>query len=508
MFIIVVVDKKRIALVLGMDLYYNDDLEQLPSCRKDAEDLCKLLTTDKFNYTIFQGGPVLGSKLNKEYGWADVRTYISNFFASAKPSQTLLFYFSGHGIPYSNDVYLATPQVNPKNPLDKGFALSDLTRLMGLSKSRSLVGILDACYSGATNLPNGVMKKNAAQTEVNIAIANYDKIWKKTQKVKGTYLLLSSQAYGPSNALENSNSLYTKYLIEGLRGIKPQVAKGKIVQYSGSVNDNGSITPESLHEYVYGKVANLMDQVPDIKVDRASTIVLAEYPELSIITENKETYLELLLKGKITDFNKRRRKDGYSPIDLHGVKLEGKDMKGVIMRRADLSLADLNNSNLQGADLIEANLEGSNLRDINLQGADLKKANLKGAIIDCGNLRGCNLESANLSNAHCALTIFDHVIFNHGTWLENANLYRAMFRQARILDAVFDRANLELADFERAKVCASFDHADLQFANLRGANIRGANFYFANLVNARGISKAKARSMGAIVEWVNPYGNK
>jgi hypothetical protein len=137
---------------------------------------------------------------------------------------------------------------------------------MSFSKSKSLVVIIDACYSGAINLPDGIRKKDAAKTKVNIAMANYDKIWKNTPKVKGTYLLLSSQPYETSNALENSNSLYTKYLIEGLYGIKPKVENGKVIQYSGSVNDNGCITPESLHEYVYGKVASLTDQVPDLKV--------------------------------------------------------------------------------------------------------------------------------------------------------------------------------------------------------------------------------------------------
>ena len=78
----------------------------------------------------------------------------------------MLFYFSGHGIPSGNDVYLATPSIDPKNPI-KGFALSDLTKVMGSCKSKQMIGIIDACYSGAAELPSkGLKKKAAAGTEL------------------------------------------------------------------------------------------------------------------------------------------------------------------------------------------------------------------------------------------------------------------------------------------------------------------------------------------------------
>jgi hypothetical protein len=119
-------------------------------------------------------------------------------------------------------------------------------------------------------------------TEVDIATANYDKIWKKIRKTKGIYLLLSCQSYETSNAEENGNSLYTKYLIEGLKGVKSILREdGTSIKESGSVDDDGNLTPESLHEYVYYKVASITDQVPDLKSDRASKIILTKYPEFA-----------------------------------------------------------------------------------------------------------------------------------------------------------------------------------------------------------------------------------
>jgi Caspase domain len=64
-FIINAVNRNKAALILGIDHYYNNGLEQLPSCKKDAEDLYKILTTHRLDYTIFKGHHIIGSKLKK-----------------------------------------------------------------------------------------------------------------------------------------------------------------------------------------------------------------------------------------------------------------------------------------------------------------------------------------------------------------------------------------------------------------------------------------------------------
>jgi hypothetical protein len=59
----------------------------------------RLLITDEFDYTIFKNSPIIGSMLDKEYGWVEVHKNIAEFFFSARGKQVLLFYFSGHTIP-------------------------------------------------------------------------------------------------------------------------------------------------------------------------------------------------------------------------------------------------------------------------------------------------------------------------------------------------------------------------------------------------------------------------
>jgi tetratricopeptide (TPR) repeat protein len=281
-------DDGKVALLIGMDIYNSQELDPLPSCKKDAESLAKLLS--EMGHHIFGSSPLVSSSMDKEVNWVKVRQSIGKFFINAKPSQTLLLYFSGHGIPKQDEVYLATAEVNPKNPLIEGFSLSELTKLMSITKSKQVVCILDSCFSGTANLPNSRWNRTmSAKEDASIMLATSDRIWKKTPKKQGKYLLLSCQSYEKSWATETT-SIYTKYLIEGLKGVKRIIDENTgIVLSPGSVDEDGNITPESLHEYVYYKVANQTNQVPDIKVDRASKIILTSYPELATKSSTIDT---------------------------------------------------------------------------------------------------------------------------------------------------------------------------------------------------------------------------
>jgi len=142
----------KLSLIIGIDNYENKRLEQLKSCKKDAKDLNALLSN--IGYENFRGSPIIGSEIPMEKRvWTIVRESICDFFDDATPGQTLLFYFSGHGIHGENDIFLATPEIDPDKPRKAGFALSELTKCMETSPSKQIVGIIDACYSGGANLP-------------------------------------------------------------------------------------------------------------------------------------------------------------------------------------------------------------------------------------------------------------------------------------------------------------------------------------------------------------------
>jgi uncharacterized caspase-like protein len=65
-----------------------------------------------------------------------MRNAIKEFFKTAKYTDTLLFYFSGHGIPEINgDLYLASSEIDYSFPEEGGFSFDRVTKMMRLSSS-------------------------------------------------------------------------------------------------------------------------------------------------------------------------------------------------------------------------------------------------------------------------------------------------------------------------------------------------------------------------------------
>ena len=245
---------EKVALVIGVDTYHlrridgTHSLFPLPSCKKDALDLYDLLK--EYRYTIFSDAPILGSSIPEGEGYKRIQQLIKNFFYTAEAGQTLLFYFSGHGITNRGEVFLTTPEVDPQEPMFIGIKLRDLTDLLKHSRSTRIVCIIDACYSGAASLPDfkGI-DKSAAESDADEAIGIYDKIKDNVPIAEGKCLLLSSQAYQRSQAEASNNSVYTKYLIKGLKGAAPAKDE-KGLPIPTSVDEYGNVTPQTLHDYV------------------------------------------------------------------------------------------------------------------------------------------------------------------------------------------------------------------------------------------------------------------
>ena len=179
------------------------------------------------------------------------------------------------------ETFTYTPETGIK-PSIKGYSLAELTeKMMTSTLSKQIVCIAYACYSGVPAKLGG--GKSSGKDTSAVASATYDKVWKRVPKAEGKYLLLSSQSYERSWSTE-TNSIYTRYLIEGLKGIPFEFdGNGESIPYSGSIYSDINVTPELLHDYVYYKIASQKFegeiQIPKIKVDKSSKIILARYPK-------------------------------------------------------------------------------------------------------------------------------------------------------------------------------------------------------------------------------------
>lgn len=138
----------RKAIIIGVSEYNNEKLRPLDFCRKNGEEMYQILKS--LGYEIADNHKLIG-KVN----YVELRDGIIKFFIDKKikSKDTLLFYFSGHGIPEDNgELYLATSEIDPEKPFVKGFSFEDLQRMMDRSVSTRKVIILDCCYSGAARV--------------------------------------------------------------------------------------------------------------------------------------------------------------------------------------------------------------------------------------------------------------------------------------------------------------------------------------------------------------------
>lgn len=133
-----------------------------------------------------------------------------------KPTDTLLFYYSGHGVPDDDqDVFLATSDIDPNVPSKRGFNFNELTKIIGDCISTSIVSILDCCYSGSAKISKG--------SEDDAAKLGHSTIYRQSEKVairgEGKCILTASQGQGEAYVLEEHNhSVFTYYLLQALRG--------------------------------------------------------------------------------------------------------------------------------------------------------------------------------------------------------------------------------------------------------------------------------------------------
>ena len=251
------IDKK--ALVIGVSDYSN--LQSLHFCKNDGETMYKILNS--LNYEIFDN-------LIGYVKWDIMRDAIFDFFSdpNIKPNDTLIFYYSGHGVPDSNGgIYLSTSEINPDNPRKRGFSFDDLTRLIQECISTKIVVILDSCYSGSAKISKGHEEDIA-----KIASAAIQRQSNEINTGEGRCILAASQALQEAYILEEKNhSIFTYYLLQGLSG-----------EDKDAVDKDGNITVDTLGKYVYNKIMSLPSdkrpkQKPIRKVEASGDIILAHY---------------------------------------------------------------------------------------------------------------------------------------------------------------------------------------------------------------------------------------
>jgi hypothetical protein len=281
--------QKKALIIAISDYAFMNALE---FCKNDGNAMYNILTSKPVGFDCD------GRKLIGQISHETLEEAIYNFFDrdNSTADDIMLFYYSGHGVPGARDIYIGSSEIDPNKPNRKGFSFTELTNEINSSDSMRMVTILDCCHSGTLNLAKG--DENA---RAKVAMETIDEESRNIQQGRGKYILAASQGYQEAYRLqEKGHSIFTHFLLEGLKGNK------------NSSDIYGNVTPDSLANYISREVSNLPDekrlnQTPVMKSESSGHVILASYPELRPALSHKIDQLKPNVNLIVKRLNEREK---------------------------------------------------------------------------------------------------------------------------------------------------------------------------------------------------------
>lgn len=230
--------QKNYVLAVGIADY--KEINDLGLCENDAADFGTLMQDLSADVTLLTGKDATHEK---------IITALRTMLAKAKPEDSAIFFFSGHGyeggfccwdmatnspsVTNSMNTANIKPQIiNTVNRYYGGVSYAELQVLFRNSRAGKKMVIADACFSGG--LKKGYRLNASVQSAKNGEVI----------------FLLSSQPNETSLEFSNErNGLFTTYLIKGLRG-------------ESDTNSDRTITLKELYDYLFLKVTEYANSIP------------------------------------------------------------------------------------------------------------------------------------------------------------------------------------------------------------------------------------------------------
>ncbi len=256
-------------LLIGVNQY--QDRKNLPSLQYSALD-CQGLGEALTEATAsFNAKEVIihHDFINQRPYIANVQQSISQIINAAQAEDTILFYFSGHGIleASSQQVVLCLADTNTEKLLTTGLPLNTLLKqLSNCAASQQLVW-LDACHSGGMTL-RGTSKISLPNPSTRLV----EVLRHKAAESKGFYALLSCDRSQQSWEFpELGHGVFTYYLMRGLQG--------------EAADSQGIIEADALYQYVYHQTLRYIDKtnqqirlINQQKSSRGESRLQSEFP--------------------------------------------------------------------------------------------------------------------------------------------------------------------------------------------------------------------------------------
>ncbi|WP_445633389.1 hypothetical protein NSTC745_05044 [Nostoc sp. DSM 114161] len=255
-------------MLVGVNKYQDDGLPSLNYSTVDCQGLAEALVNAAAQFTETEV-KIYHDFAPQPPSLENIRASLRQITTAAQPIDSILFYFSGHGIvePNTQQAFLCLADTQKSDLQNTALALQELLQLLGNSGAQNQLVWLDACHSGGMTL-RGITKEpllNATPKMVEV-------LQQCAAKSKGFYALLSCDTNQQSWEFpELGHGVFTYYLMKGLQG--------------EAADNQGLIYVDNLYRYVYHKTLQYIDKsnqqlrlINQQKKNKGETQIFREYP--------------------------------------------------------------------------------------------------------------------------------------------------------------------------------------------------------------------------------------
>ncbi len=254
--------------IFAVPQYKSHEIHNLPFCSKDGSELNNVFIN---NLEIDEDNiKATGINQSDEVTRTDILRKIQTLSKKCKPDDVIVLYFSGHGYSENNEGYLIPYDTDLDLISDTSISIQRIKDELEKCEAKTKILMIDSCYSGI-----GHGKKVDSKMSEAFENSLFSDI------SEGSVIFASCKQNEISFSLEDeSMSVFTHYLIEGLKG-------------NAGLNENSEISFDDLYTFVTKKVAKWafdhdVSQTPNMRLEYAGKLMIkVKNPEISEITSDE-----------------------------------------------------------------------------------------------------------------------------------------------------------------------------------------------------------------------------
>ncbi|HRG47517.1 MAG TPA: caspase family protein [Leptospiraceae bacterium] len=226
---------KRWAIVVGINEYTDKDISPLQKARNDAKLIAQILEEQGQFEEVHLMTDDISPKSPLYPTRAHIEAKIDHVLDYSTPVDTILFFFSGHGISDSNgNGYLLSVDTSIEKSLITSIQVNDIMRKIKSRNVSKSILFLDACRDLSSSNAKGFAKEGFKSEKY----ASGD--------IPVTFFSTSTGYYSYEDPKSNFG-VFTKYLAHGMEG-------------KADANQDGIVTFSELEEFVRAGVVSWSDQ--------------------------------------------------------------------------------------------------------------------------------------------------------------------------------------------------------------------------------------------------------